>query len=47
MLPFTVTRPVTNQEMSKAVAHRDAEFVSGKFYDVLIADNTVEGPDCA
>ena len=33
--------------MSKAVASRDAEFVFGKFYGALIADDTVEGPDLA
>ena len=47
LVPFTVTKPVTNQEMSKAVASRDAEFVFGNFYDPLITDSTIHRPDSA
>ena len=47
LLPSTVTKPVTNQEMSKAVVSRDAEFVFGKFYDPLIADSMIHRPDSA
>ena len=31
LLPFTVTKPVTNREMSVALESRDASLVFGKF----------------
>ena len=46
LLPFTVTRSVTSRELSIAVESRDAEFVFGKFYDLMIADGTIQRPDC-
>lgn len=48
MLPFTVTRSAIIQEVSISVVPRDTKLVFlGGFYDLLIADNTVDGPDSA
>ncbi len=56
MLPFTVTRPVTIQEVSIAVESRDANrvFVKGvskrrlhlSIYVPVIADSRGQRPDC-
>jgi hypothetical protein len=45
LLPFTVTKHVTSEEMSITVESRNGKFVSPKFYDPLIADGTEQRPE--
>ncbi len=35
-----------SQEMPKVVVSRDANLLFGKFYDLLIASDAIQRPDC-